>query len=726
MSARTEPASVGTGEAARRFARIALDVPAAQLGTSLFDYSFDPHGSGAAIEVGSWVVVPWGRTRRVGLVVALADRPEIDPARVRAVECVLAEAPTMPPAWLELVAFAARYYHRGIGEVAMPAIPRLLREIGSSGGAAKGSSRVRRTRGSVFTRARARWQAPSPPSPESVLPAAPALTEAQRALLTALHASEGHAVHLLHGVTGSGKTEVYLQWLAAVLARDARAQVLLLVPEIALTPQLHAQLAARFPHERVALLHSETADGDRAAHWLAAVDGQARVVLGTRLAVLAPLPTLAAIVVDEEHDASYKQQEGVRYSARDLAIAAAAQRGIPIVLGSATPSLETWFAARRGRYRVHALQERIGGAALPQVDCVDLAREKLRHSLAAGVVESIEQTLARGEQALVFVNRRGYAPVLACAACGWLSRCTNCSAYRVLHRIDGAAVQASASRSVAPRPSRYRLVCHHCAADQPTPRACPDCGNVDLDALGRGTQRLEEALVELFPERRIARLDRDVARRRGAAQRVLDAAHAGEVDLLVGTQMLAKGHDFRRLTLVVALDVDAGLYAADFRAPERLFATLMQVAGRAGRSGRASRMLVQTRFPGHPLFQFLARHDYAGFADRQLGERRETGLPPYRYQAMLRAEAKELADAVAFLEGARRLAFEFDADGSGVRVFDAVPMSMSRLQGRERAQLLVEAERRAPLHRFLAGWVEALRAKPARIAWQLDVDPLDI
>src|SRR5690606_21883093 len=346
---------------------------------------------------------------------------------------------------------------------------------------------------------------------------------------------------------------------------------------------------------------------------------------------------------------------------------------------------ETWFAARRGRYRVHSLHERIGGAPLPQVECVDPAREKLRHSLAPAVVESIEETLARGEQALVFVNRRGYAPVLSCAACGWLSRCTNCSAYRVLHRIDGLARPAEAtSRRGAPRPSRYRLVCHHCAADQPTPRACPDCGNVDLEALGRGTQRLEEALVELFPGRRIVRLDRDVARRRGAAQRVLDAAHAGEVDLLVGTQMLAKGHDFRRLTLVVALDVDAGLYAADFRAPERLFATLMQVAGRAGRSGRASRMLVQTRLPGHPLFAFLARHDYAGFADRLLAERRETGLPPYRHQAMLRAEAPQLADAVGFLETARTLAAELDAAGYGVRVFDVVPMSMSRLQGRER------------------------------------------
>ncbi|HEY0877782.1 MAG TPA: primosomal protein N', partial [Zeimonas sp.] len=582
-----------------------------------------------------------------------------------------------------------------------------------------------RKRACAFERARARWEKQPRGEPPAGARPAPPLNEAQDAVLAALRASNGFEVHLLHGVTGSGKTEVYLHWLAEVLARDARAQVLLLVPEIALTPQLHAQLGARFPLERIALLHSEMADGDRAAHWLAAAEGRARVVLGTRLAVLAPLPALAAIVVDEEHDASYKQQEGVRYSARDLAIAAASQRRIPVVVGSATPSLETWHAARRGRYRSHALHERIGGAALPIVECVDLAREKLRHSLAPRVLAAIEATLARGEQALVFVNRRGYAPVLACAACGWLSRCTNCSAYRVLHRIGaGDASRGLASKRVS-NPSRYRLVCHHCAAEQAVPRACPDCGNVDLEALGRGTQRLEEALVELFPGRRVARLDRDVARRRGAAQRVLDAAHAGTVDLLVGTQMLAKGHDFRRLTLVVALDVDAGLYAADFRAPERLFATLMQVAGRAGRSGSASRMLVQTRFPDHPLFTFLARHDYAGFADRQLTERRETGLPPYRHQAMLRAEAKQLADAVAFLESARTLASGLDA-GDGVTVFDAVPMSMSRLQGRERAQLLVEARRRATLHRFLDEWIAALRATAPRVAWQLDVDPLEI
>ena len=681
----------------------------AQLGASLFDYAIAP-AQAAAVVPGSWVVVPWGRGRRVGVVAGLSDRSEIDPARVKPLLCVLADAPVLPPSWFELVRFCGDYYHRGLGEVAIPAIPKLLRTPPAA-----------RARGSALV-----------PAPEGFVPAAstkaasqpPPLNDAQRTALDALRAADGFAVFLLHGITGSGKTEVYLHWLADVLARDARGQVLLLVPEIALTPQLAVQVAARFPEHRVAVLHSDLADGDRAAHWLAAVEGRARVVIGTRLAVLAPLPALGAIVVDEEHDASYKQQEGVRYSARDLAIVAASQRKVPIALGSATPSLESWHAARRGRYRLLALPERVGGAQLPTLDRVDLRGRKLRCELAQESIDAIGEALARGEQALVFINRRGYAPVLACESCGWLSRCSDCSAYRVLHRI------------AATRPARYRLVCHHCSAEQPVPRACPDCGNVDLT-------------------------DRDVARTRGAAQKVIDAAHAGDVDILVGTQMLAKGHDFRRLTLVVAVDSDGGLFSSDFRAPERMFATLMQVAGRAGRDplrgGAGSsdvddgsavdaapvrgRVIVQTRFPDHPLFDYLSRHDFAGFADAQLAERREVGLPPYRFQVLLRAEAATQAEALAFLAQAKRLGESLQSSatpqglaratadslsGDAVSLLDPVPMAMSRLAGRERAQLLVEANSRRPLHAFLRAWLPALRELRSPARWQLDVDPLEI
>ena len=702
------------------FARVAIDVPIVHVGASLFDYAITPEFADA-VRVGSWVVVPWGRGRRVGLVAERSDHSEIDTARVRPLVAVLDDAPVLPPSWLELVRFCADYYHRGFGEVALPAIPKLLR-----------TPPAPKARGSAFTRARKRFVAAAA---AEVASTPPPLNDAQIAALDVLLAANGFGVHLLHGVTGSGKTEVYLHWLSEVLARHASGQVLLLVPEIALTPQLATQVAARFPAHSVAVLHSDLADGDRAAHWLAAVEGRARVVIGTRLAVLAPLPALAAIVVDEEHDASYKQQEGVRYSARDVAIVCASQRKVPIVLGSATPSLETWFSARRGRYRLLALPERVGGARLPALERVDLRGKTLRCELAPASIDAIAEALGRGEQALVFINRRGYAPVLACEGCGWLSRCSECSAFRVLHRVGAAR-----------GPSKYRLVCHHCSAEQAVPRVCPDCGNVDLEPLGRGTQRLEEGLAELFPGRRIARLDRDVARTRGAAQKVIDAAHAGDVDILVGTQMLAKGHDFRRLTLVVAVDSDGGLFSSDFRAPERMFATLMQVAGRAGRDPdeaqvARSRVIVQTRFPDHPLFGYLARHDYAGFADQQLAERREVGLPPYRFQALLRAEAPVLVDALAFLAQAKQAGESLQA-GKGpqglarasaealrddaVALLDPVPMAMTRLAGRERAQLLVEASARRPLHAFLRAWLPALRELRSSARWQLDVDPLEI
>ena len=711
-----------------QFARVALDVPQAQVGAAWFDYAIEA-AQRDAVQVGSWVLVPWGRARKVGLVIGLSDASALDPERIRPLREVIADAPRAPEAWLRLVRFAADYYHRGVGEVALPAVPKLLRTPPAA-----------RARGSAFARARARLGSGSAPrqgkeprgtdggAPPSAVVGAdsavapPAPNAAQRQALDALAASTGFSVSLLHGVTGSGKTEVYLRWLAGALARDAANQVLMLVPEIALTPQLAAQVSARFPMERVAILHSDLADGDRAAHWLAAAEGRARVVIGTRLAVLAPLPHLAAIVVDEEHDPSYKQQEGVRYSARDLAVVAASQRGIPIVLGSATPSLESWLAARRGRYRLLSLPQRIGGGDLPELDVIDLRGKTLLHDLAPAAIEAMGAACARGDQALVFINRRGYAPVLTCEQCGWLSRCAECSAFRVLHRINGTG----GSRAAA----RYRLVCHHCTAEQPVPRACPDCGNVDLKALGRGTQRLEEGLAELFPGARIARLDRDVARRRGAAQQVLDAAHAGEVDILVGTQMLAKGHDFRRLSLVIAVDCDGGLYAADYRAPERLFATLMQVAGRAGRDARASRVIVQTRFPEHPLFGYLARHDYDGFADLQLMERQQVGLPPWRHHALLRAEAGSQAEALAFLTRARAIGQALLDDSRSTdappALLDPVPMAMSRLAGRERAQLLIESDARPPLHRFLEAWLPGLRDIGGNARWALDIDPVEI
>lgn len=691
-------------------ARVALDLPLPEL----FDYTLH---ADSPICPGDWVIVPWGRSRRVGLVAALADSTTVPSDRLRLLEERLPGMPRMPADWLELIGFGSRYYHAGFGELALPAVPKLLRTVPGA-----------RSRGSPVLRARERFEASVPKPPE--LAGSPdserILTPGQIEALSQIQSCVGHAVFLLHGITGSGKTEVYFRWLEGLLARDQAAQALVLVPEIALTPQFAQRIRERFPMLPLAVLHSDMPDAERAAHWLAAAEGRARIVLGTRLAVLVPLPALVAVVVDEEHDASFKQQEGARYSARDLAIALAARRGLPIVLGSATPSLESWHAARRGRYRLVSLRERASGASLPLVQRMALRGARVQHGLTDPAIAAINETVARGEQALIFLNRRGYAPVLNCGACGWLSRCDQCDAYRVMHRV-GASVTAESP------PQRYRLVCHHCGADQPVPRSCPECGNVDLAGLGRGTQRLEEGLQSLFPGARIGRLDRDVARRRGAAQKMLDAAHAGEVDLLVGTQMLAKGHDFRRLTLVVVVDADAALFAADFRAPERLFATLMQVAGRAGRHHAASRVLIQTRFPEHPVFVALAAHDFDRFAADQLTEREQASLPPFVHQALLTVQARSADDTIAFLADARNRLLSADTDPpipdtvlAALTVCDPVPMPLAQMRGLARAQMLIESSSRPALHAALGPWLAALREQRHPARWQLVVDPLEI
>ena len=691
-------------------ARVALDLPLPEL----FDYTLH---ADSPICPGDWVIVPWGRSRRVGLVAALADSTTVPSDRLRLLEERLPGMPRMPADWLELIGFGARYYHAGFGELALPAVPKLLRTVPGA-----------RSRGSPVLRARERFEAslPKPPEPDRSSDSERVLTPGQTEALSQIQSCDGHAVFLLHGITGSGKTEVYFRWLEGLLARDPAAQALVLVPEIALTPQFAQRIRERFPMLPLAILHSDMPDAERAAHWLAAAEGRARIVLGTRLAVLVPLPALVAVVVDEEHDASFKQQEGARYSARDLAIALAARRGLPIVLGSATPSLESWHAARRGRYRLVSLRERASGASLPLVQRMALRGARVQHGLTDPAIAAINETVARGEQALIFLNRRGYAPVLNCGACGWLSRCDQCDAYRVMHRV-GASVTAESP------PQRYRLVCHHCGADQPVPRSCPECGNVDLAGLGRGTQRLEEGLQSLFPGARIGRLDRDVARRRGAAQKMLDAAHAGEVDLLVGTQMLAKGHDFRRLTLVVVVDADAALFAADFRAPERLFATLMQVAGRAGRHHAASRVLIQTRFPEHPVFVALAAHDFDRFAADQLTEREQASLPPFVHQALLTVQARSADDTIAFLADARNRLLLADTDPpipdtvlAALTVCDPVPMPLAQMRGLARAQMLIESPSRPALHAALGPWLAALREQRHPARWQLVVDPLEI
>jgi primosomal protein N' (replication factor Y) len=521
-----------------------------------------------------------------------------------------------------------------------------------------------------------------------------------------ISAHGGFAPFMLHGVAGSGKTEVYLAAAREAVARGG--QVLILTPEINLTPQFEQRVRAALPDARAVTLHSGLAAGTRRTHWDAAATGDADIVLGTRLAVFAPLPRLSLVVVDEEHDDAYKQQEGVRYQARDLAILRARRRGVPIVLGSATPSLETWARARSGRYRALALPVRADPrAAPPAIDFVPVRGAGESDGIATPLRDALGECLARGEQSLLFINRRGYAPSLKCASCAWESVCPRCAARLVVHR----------------GPDRLR--CHHCAHVERMPRSCPECGNVDLKPLGFGTQRLEHTLRAAFPSARILRIDRDTTRNRGAFAAMRERVESREVDILVGTQMLAKGHDFPRLTLVGVLGADNALYSADFRATERLVALLMQVAGRAGRARLPGRVIVQTDFPGHPVYRALETQDFGSFAAALLVERRAAQLPPVTRVALLAAEAHSREDVDRFLAAAFARANAIRGDAYGIEVFAPLPAAMPRRAGYERGQILVQCARRAPLQAFLAGWREELCALPGRrLRWSLDVDPI--
>ncbi len=645
----------------------------------LFDYSLPQD---MRVARGDRVAVRFGNRSHIGVVVESDASSELDAGRLKPITGVRDDAPPLPQDWLELMRFLAGYYQRPLGETILAALPPRLR--------------------SVKPLPRKALEPAPPSSPRFVAPHP--LTEAQRLAAERIVSSFGRfAAFLLHGVTGSGKTEVYLHAIAEVVR--AGGQALVLVPEISLTPQLETRFRAAFPEAQIALMHSALEDIARTRAWLAAARGEASIVLGTRLAILSPMPRLRLIVVDEEHDTYFKQQEGLRYSARDAAVYRGRLAGCPVVLGTATPSLESWHNFTSGRYERIALPERASpGAALPEVRTVDLRRSPAEHGLVPQAWDAIEKRLARGEQSLVFINRRGYAPVLACEACGWCAGCRRCSAHLVLHAAD------------------RRLRCHHCGDEEPIVQACPTCGNVDLKPMGRGTQRVEEALGLRFPGARIARIDRDSARRRGELVRTLEEIRAGGADILVGTQLLAKGHDFPALTFVAVLNADHALLSTDYRAAERLFAVLVQVAGRAGRREQRGEVLVQTRYPGHPLFVALGSHDFAGFAEAQLGERRRAGFPPFVFEAALRAEAKDLGTAMKFLEHCAALA-EPPAE---VRVFDPVPHVITRRSGYERAQLVMQSTSRPALQGYLSIVSSSLFESPPRhVRWHLDVDPIE-
>ena len=726
--------------------RVALDTPLRQL----FDY-LPPGPAGTALPaLGARVRVPFGRRRLVGVIVGTAEGSELPAARLKGVLEVLDERPLLDSGLLALLAWAADYYHHPIGEVIASALPRALRlgaravaveerwvvtEAGNraaeageprraprqrallallrehrSAAASLLDERVHPWREAARALSKRGWIASTEvtlepgSAPATLRSQGPALSGEQSTAVEALsRARDVFGAFVLHGVTGSGKTEVYLRLIERVLLAGQRA--LVLVPEIGLTPQLVARFRERFAAP-LTVLHSALTDHERLAAWRDAWSGHSRIVLGTRSAVFAPVPELGAIVVDEEHDPSFKQHEGgFRYSARDLAVVRARQAGIPLLLGSATPALETLHNVSAGRYALLRLARRAARAAPPRLALVDLRHGAARSGVSTAAVLAIERHLAAEGQVLLFLNRRGYAPTLLCTACGWIAPCSECDARLTVHLAAG------------------RLRCHHCGAEAPLPSRCPQCGFA-VKPVGQGTERIEQTLQTLFPGAAVARLDRDVVRRRGDMEEVMRRVSTGEARILVGTQMVTKGHDFPNVTLVVVLNADQGLFSTDFRAPERLAQTIVQVAGRAGRGTRAGEVLIQTEFPDHPLLASLLAAGYEGFARAALEERAQAAWPPFSRLAVLRDSARTADAALRFLQEARQLR----RPPPGVRLLGPAPAAMAKRAGRYHAQLLVESRERGPLHGFLDEWLPAVQAlRSARaVRWSLDVDPAEL
>jgi len=718
--------------------RVALPVPL----PTLFDYL--PPAAGEPC-VGSRVLVPFGRGRLVGVVTAIDAETTVGNSRLRQVLRLLDDTPLLDAELMQTLAWAADYWLGAPGEAYANALPLALREAkplppigdeywsltgagrsahdaGSRRGGSKAllallaagalSAQELGERQSGWRDAARRLAAagllerserppldhPSPPSP------APQLNDEQQQAVATVGASLGrYQPFLLDGVTGSGKTEVYLALIEQVLAQGRQA--LLLVPEIGLAPQTVRRLRERLG-VIVEVLHSNLSEGDRARAWLRARAGSARVILGTRSAVFTPLPQAGLIIVDEEHDSAYKQQEGFRYHARDLALVRARALGVPVLLGSGTPSLESLANAGAGRYRTLHLRARPGAIRPPQVQIVDMRAQHLEHGMSPALLGAVADTVARGEQALVFRNRRGYAPVLLCHACGWHAGCPRCDRPLTLHA------------------GRRQLICHHCDYRQRLPAACPACGAGELKPQGQGTERLEEALVAQFPQVPVLRVDRETTRRRDAFEQLLATLDDDQPAILVGTQMLAKGHDLPNLTLVAIVGVDEGLYSVDFRAGERLAQLVVQVAGRAGRARKPGRVLLQTHQPEHPLLRSLLAHGYAAAARELLAERRLIRLPPYSHQVLLRAEAPQREQVEAFLAAAHAALPINDQ----LQVAGPMPAPMPLRAGRHRGQLLLESASRRTLHAMLRSWQLALPALPSarKVRWSLDVDPIDL
>ena len=714
--------------------RIAVNVP---LSDGLLTYSHSE-----PLPPGTRVLVPFRNKTVVGIVWETDIAPDMDTARILSVQTAFSDEPPLPESWRDLLSFTSRYYHYPTGQAVFAALPQGLKETRAVEMpqpplfyALNEAGRAQTPPPARFNKKASLWDAllsggMTMAALKQVNAQAAKLiedwaeqgwietAEAAKPVLRSsefqLNANQQKASDeiqttfgsfqpfLLYGITGSGKTEVYFDAMAKVLAQGR--QVLFLLPEINLTPQLLKRVENRFADVPTAVLHSQMAAGRRTQDYLRAMLGQAKLVIGTRLAVFTPLPDVGLIVVDEEHDGSFKQDNELRYHARDLAVWRAKQSGCPVVLGSATPSLESWHKAQSGAYRLLQLTERAHTAAqLPQVDILNVGRLKLDNGFSPQALQLLKQNFEAGGMSLVYLNRRGFAPALFCGDCGHTFGCPNCSAKMVLHQ------------------RARQLRCHHCDHREPIPFKCPDCGNQDLTAVGHGTQRVEETLRAFLPKAAVVRVDRDSTAHKNDWADLYRRIADNEIDILVGTQMLAKGHDFARLNLVIVLNADGSLYSADFRAPERLFAELMQVSGRAGRADKPGKVLIQTQLPEHPVFAAVKAQDYAVFAENELNERQMFAMPPFGFQTAVRADAPRVADAMEFLNAAKETLAPLLPES--VSQFGAAPMLMVRLAERERAQIFLESTSRQDLHRAVSLWVQVLQQnRDGKIRWSVDVD----
>lgn len=721
--------------------RIAVNVP---LSDGLLTYSHSE-----PLPPGMRVLVPFRNKTVVGIVWETDIAPDMDTARILSVQTAFVEEKPLPQSWRDLLAFTSRYYHYPTGQAVFTALPQGLKETRAVEMpqpplfyALNEAGRAQTPPPTRFNKKVALWDAllsggMTMAALKQVNAQAAKLiedwaeqgwietTEAAQPALRSYHGQASHSEFvlntdqqkasdeiqtafgsfqpfLLYGITGSGKTEVYFDAMAKVLAQGR--QVLFLLPEINLTPQLLKRVENRFADVPTAVLHSQMAAGKRTQDYLRAMLGQAKLVIGTRLAVFTPLPDVGLIVVDEEHDGSFKQDNELRYHARDLAVWRAKQSGCPIILGSATPSLESWHKAQSGAYRLLQLTERAHTAAqLPQVEILNVGRLKLDNGFSPQALQLLKQNFEAGGMSLVYLNRRGFAPALFCGDCGHTFGCPNCSAKMVLHQ------------------RARQLRCHHCDHREPIPFKCPDCGNQDLTAVGHGTQRVEETLRAFLPKATVVRVDRDSTAHKNDWADLYRRIADNEIDILVGTQMLAKGHDFARLNLVIVLNADGSLYSADFRAPERLFAELMQVSGRAGRADKPGKVLIQTQLPEHPVFAAVKAQNYTVFAENELNERQMFSMPPFGFQTAIRADAPRVADAMEFLNAAKETLAPLLPES--VSQFGAAPMLMVRLAERERAQIFLESTSRQDLHRAVSLWVQVLQQnRDGKIRWSVDVD----